>query len=194
MAAPQDILRHRQAILAAWGGCCRYESRPFGEESPGERTWGRVRVLVQRVSRAQVTVAGESVGAIAKGLLLLVGMGHGDGTPEIDWMAQRIAGLRIFSDTDGKMNLSLLDVGGEALVVSQFTLYGNCDKGRRPSFAAAAPGPVAERGVEDFVEALRQQGIARVETGRFGASMEVELLNEGPVTLWVERHPEVKDS
>ena len=151
-----------------------------------------MRVLVQRVSRAEVRVEGERVGAIGPGMLALVGIGGRDAEPEVDWMASKVAGLRIFRDDEDKMNRSLLDVDGEALVVSQFTLYGNCDKGRRPSFVEAASGPDAEQWVDHFAERLRRAGVRKVETGRFGAMMDVELVNDGPVTLWLEKKPAIE--
>lgn len=141
-----------------------------------------MRVVIQRVSRASVAVEGETVASIGRGLLVLVGAAQGDGEAEARRLAQKCVELRMFSDGEGKFNLSLLDVGGEALVVSQFTLLADSRKGRRPSFAEAAPPEVAEPLVETFAEAMREMGVA-VETGRFGARMTVELTNEGPVTL-----------
>ena len=147
--------------------------------------WG-VRVLVQRVSSASVTIDGRAAGAIEGGLLLLVGFTHADTDASLEWMADKVCGLRIFSDGEGKMNLSVLDTGGSALVVSQFTLYGDAAKGKRPSFIdAARPGqaiPLYER----FLALLRAR-LPRVETGEFGANMKVALVNDGPVTLWLER-------
>jgi D-tyrosyl-tRNA(Tyr) deacylase len=141
-----------------------------------------MRVVLQRVARASVTVEGERVTAIGRGLLLLVGIGAEDGEGEIERVADKIAGLRVFADADGKMNLAMGDVGGEVLVVSQFTLYGDLRKGRRPSWTGAAePGIAAER-VEAFARALESRGL-RVARGVFGAYMEVDLLNDGPVTL-----------
>jgi D-tyrosyl-tRNA(Tyr) deacylase len=146
-----------------------------------------VRVLVQRVLEARVEVDGQTVGSVATGLLLLVGLGAGDGPMEIDWMARKVAGLRIFSDAEGQMNLDLTQVEGGILAVSQFTLYGDCRKGRRPSFIDALEPGQAEPLFEKFVESLRQLGISRVDTGRFGADMKVHLVNDGPVTFWIER-------
>lgn len=141
-----------------------------------------MRVVLQRVARASVTVDGERVAAIGRGLLLLVGIGAEDGEGEIERVADKIAGLRVFADAGGKMNLAMGDVGGEVLVVSQFTLYGDLRKGRRPSWTGAAePGIAAER-VEAFARALESRGL-RVARGVFGAHMEVNLLNDGPVTL-----------
>jgi D-tyrosyl-tRNA(Tyr) deacylase len=145
-----------------------------------------MRAVVQRVSRASVTVGGEVVGAIGPGLVILLGVTHEDGPAEADWLARKIAGLRIFEDSAGKMNLSLLDVEGQALVVSQFTLYGDARKGRRPSFVDAARPEIAAPLIRRFAETLRQHGVS-VEMGVFGAYMLVEIHNEGPVTLMLER-------
>ncbi|MDX1616186.1 MAG: D-aminoacyl-tRNA deacylase [Candidatus Promineifilaceae bacterium] len=145
-----------------------------------------MRVLLQRVSEAQVRVGGEVVGAIDRGFVALVGVTHDDGSREADWLANKVAGLRVFEDEAGKMNLALGDVGGAVLVISQFTLYGDARKGRRPSFTdAAAPEP-AEALVEAFSDGLRQRGLP-VESGVFGATMSVEIHNDGPVTLMLER-------
>jgi D-tyrosyl-tRNA(Tyr) deacylase len=141
-----------------------------------------MRVVLQRVARASVTVEGERVATVGPGFLLLVGIGAEDGEGEAERMAEKVAGLRVFADAGGKMNLALGDVGGEVLVVSQFTLYGDLRKGRRPSWTGAAePGIAAER-VEAFALALESRGL-RVARGLFGAHMEVDLLNDGPVTL-----------
>jgi len=145
-----------------------------------------VRAIVQRVSRAAVTVDERSVGQIDQGLMILLGIKSGDTEEKARWLARKIAGLRIFSDAQGKFNLSVKDVGGSALVVSQFTLYGDARKGRRPSFTSAALPNVAEPLVNRFVELLRAEGL-RVETGIFGAVMQVEIHNDGPVTLILER-------
>lgn len=145
-----------------------------------------MRVLLQRVSRAEVRVQGRVTGGIARGFLLLVGFTGTDTESQVTWMADKVQGLRLFGDAEGKMNLSLEDVGGELLVVSQFTLYGNAEKGRRPSFIDAARPEVAIPLYERFVAALRERGLA-VATGEFGAMMDVELVNDGPVTLWLER-------
>ncbi|USG64087.1 D-aminoacyl-tRNA deacylase [Brevibacillus ruminantium] len=144
-----------------------------------------MRVVVQRAREASVTVAGEVVGEIDHGLVLLVGMTHEDTEKNVEFAAEKIANLRIFEDSEEKMNLSVLDTGGQILSVSQFTLYGDCRKGRRPNFMAAARPEHAEPLYELFNAKLREKGL-RVETGRFGASMEVRLLNDGPVTLIVE--------
>jgi D-tyrosyl-tRNA(Tyr) deacylase len=145
-----------------------------------------MRILLQRVSRAEVRIDGAIAGRIGTGFLLLVGITHADGEEQVAWMADKVAGLRLFSDADGKMNLGLADVGGRALVVSQFTLYGDARKGRRPSFIDAARPEVAQPLYERFVAMLRSAGLT-VETGEFGAMMDVELVNDGPVTLWLER-------
>jgi len=144
-----------------------------------------MRVLVQRVSRAEVRVGQRVAGRIGRGLLLFVGFTHTDGDDQLEWMAEKVSGLRIFSDSDDKMNLSVSDVGGSVFVVSQFTLYGDAVKGRRPSFIDAARPDVAVPLYERFVALLRQRGLA-VETGEFGAVMEVELVTDGPVTLWLD--------
>lgn len=141
-----------------------------------------MRVIAQRVARASVTVDGVRVAKIGLGFLLLVGIGASDAEDEVDRLAEKIAGLRVFADADGKMNLALDDVGGAALVVSQFTLYGDLRKGRRPSWTAAADPELAAARVEAFAQSLENRGV-RVARGVFGANMEVELLNDGPVTL-----------
>ena len=145
-----------------------------------------MRVLLQRVSRAEVRVGDRVTGRVGRGYLLLVGLTHGDDEARLAWMAEKVAGLRLFADAGGKMNLALGDVGGGVLVVSQFTLYGDAAKGRRPSFIDAARPEVAIPLYERFIALLRAQGLA-VETGEFGAMMEVDLINDGPVTLWLER-------
>lgn len=146
----------------------------------------KMRAVIQRVKRGAVTVAGETVGKIGKGFVILLGVTTTDTAEEARWLASKCAGLRVFEDDEGLMNLGLTDVGGEVLVVSQFTLYGDCEKGRRPSFVDAAPPDRAEELYGEFVRMLREQGI-RVETGRFRAKMLVEILNDGPVTLILER-------
>jgi D-tyrosyl-tRNA(Tyr) deacylase len=143
--------------------------------------------LVQRAKEANVTVDGEVTGAIGAGLLVLLGVHRDDTADELAWLVNKVASLRIFPDQDGKMNRSLLDTGGEALVVSQFTLYGDTRKGNRPSFAASAPPERAEALYEAFVAALAERLGRAVPTGVFGAHMDVRLTNDGPVTLWVER-------
>lgn len=145
-----------------------------------------MRALLQRVSRASVTIDGRVVGRIGPGFVVLLGIGHSDGPGEVEWMAAKVAGLRVFEDDAGKMNLSLGDIGGELLVVSQFTLYGDARKGRRPSFTDAAAPDRAEPLVERFVERLRDAGFS-VATGVFGAHMAVEIHNDGPVTLLIEK-------
>jgi len=145
-----------------------------------------MRVLIQRVARAEVRIAGQTTGRIDRGLVVLVGFTASDGEDQLSWMAEKIVGLRIFADDEDKMNRSITDVGGALLVVSQFTLYGDAVKGRRPSFIDAARPEQAIPLYERFLERLRSAGV-RVETGTFGASMQVELVNDGPVTLWLER-------
>jgi D-aminoacyl-tRNA deacylase len=146
-----------------------------------------VRIVLQRVKSASVTVGGERISEIGAGLLLLVGVAQGDGESEADWLAEKIAGLRIFNDESGKMNLSLKDVGGEVLAVSQFTLLADTRKGKRPSFVGAAPPEEAERLFDYFCERLREAGVGTVKTGSFGAMMDVALVNDGPVTIVLER-------
>ena len=141
-----------------------------------------MRAVVQRVSRAGVTVDGEVVGTIDRGLLVLLGVAPSDTEAEARWLADKVVGLRIFPDAEGKMNRDVAEAGGGVLVVSQFTLYGDCRKGRRPSFVGAAPPEVAEPLYEAFVLAVRANGLPAA-TGRFGAMMQVELINDGPVAL-----------
>jgi D-tyrosyl-tRNA(Tyr) deacylase len=141
-----------------------------------------MRAVIQRVSRAKVTVAGEITGEIGGGLLVFLGVGRQDTEPSADYLADKITGLRIFADDAGKMNRSVVDVAGSILVVSQFTLYGDVRKGKRPSFDDAAPPEMARRLYEHFVERVRAAGL-RCETGRFQEMMKVELVNEGPVTI-----------
>ena len=145
-----------------------------------------MRVLIQRVSQASFTVNEQTISSIGKGLLILVGVGHGDGEEQVTYLAEKTANLRIFEDEQGKTNLSVLDVMGEAIVVSQFTLYANAQKGRRPSFIEAALPEVAEPLVNRFVELLRGHGVP-TQTGKFGEHMLVEIYNNGPVTIWLEK-------
>lgn len=145
-----------------------------------------MRAVIQRVTRARVTVAGEEVGSIGPGLCALVGAGDGDGEADVGYLADKLANLRIFPDDQGKMNRSVLDTGGGVLVVSQFTLYGDARKGRRPSFLAALEPGAAEALCDRLVERLRAAGVARVATGRFRADMDVELVNQGPVTILLD--------
>jgi D-tyrosyl-tRNA(Tyr) deacylase len=149
-----------------------------------------VRVLLQRVSHAEVRIreggSTRVAGRIERGYVLLVGFTTSDTESHVDWMAEKVAGLRVFADAEDKMNLALADVGGAVLVVSQFTLYGDAQKGRRPSFIDAARPEQAIPLYESFKARLRQQGLT-VESGEFGAMMDVELVNDGPVTLWLER-------
>ena len=145
-----------------------------------------MRAVVQRVARAEVRVDGIVLGAIGAGLAILLGVGRGDGTAEADRMAARLARLRVFPDADGRFDRSLLDIGGAALVVSQFTLYGDTSRGNRPSFTEAAAPELAEPLYERVCERLVAEGVSPVERGRFGAHMEVELVNDGPVTILIE--------
>jgi D-tyrosyl-tRNA(Tyr) deacylase len=149
-----------------------------------------MRAVLQRVSRAKVTIAGEVVGEIGRGLLVLLGVEQGDADADAHQLADKTIQLRIFDDANGKMNLAVTEVGGAVLVVSQFTLLGDCRKGRRPSFIQAAPPELAERLYETFVAAIGVRGIP-VATGRFRAMMEVELVNDGPVTLILDSKPAV---
>jgi D-aminoacyl-tRNA deacylase len=144
-----------------------------------------MRAVVQRVSRARVSVDQQVVGDIGPGMLVLLAAGRGDGPDQIKWMAEKLIGLRIFADETGKMNLSLTQVGGSMLVVSQFTLYGDCRKGKRPSYTDSAPPDEASGLYASFVETLRGVGIT-VQEGVFGAMMQVDLVNDGPVTLIVD--------
>jgi D-tyrosyl-tRNA(Tyr) deacylase len=144
-----------------------------------------MRAVLQRVRRAKVTVGDAVTGEIAAGWLVLLGVAPNDTQKEIDWLADKVANLRAFADAEGKMNLSVQDVGGSVLVVSQFTLYGDCMKGRRPGFTGAAPPAVAEPLYEQFVVALKALGVP-VATGRFAAAMQVELVNDGPVTFVID--------
>jgi D-tyrosyl-tRNA(Tyr) deacylase len=144
-----------------------------------------MRAVIQRVLRASVAVEGETVGAVERGWLVLLGVAPADTARQVEWLADKVANLRAFDDADGKMNLSVQDVSGSILVVSQFTLYGDCLKGRRPSFTGAAPPAVAEPLYEGFVAALKMLGVP-VATGRFGADMKVELINDGPVTFVID--------
>ena len=146
-----------------------------------------MRIVLQRVKNASVRVEDERISEIGPGLLLLVGVARGDGEPEADWLAQKVAGLRVMGDAEGKMNLSVRDVEGEILAVSQFTLLADTRKGKRPSFVGAAPSEEAEALFDYFCERLRAAGVASVKTGRFGAMMDVALVNDGPVTIILER-------
>jgi D-tyrosyl-tRNA(Tyr) deacylase len=145
-----------------------------------------MRALIQRVSRGKVSVADETIAEIGVGIVVLLGVGNDDGEEQAQYLAKKIAEMRIFEDEGGKTNLSLLDVGGEAIVVSQFTLYADTRKGRRPSFINAAVPEIAEPLVERFVELMQGHGIP-TQTGKFGAHMLVEIDNDGPVTIWVEK-------
>ncbi len=144
-----------------------------------------MRAVIQRVGRARVVIGERSVGSVGRGVLVLVGVAPSDGDDEVRWLADKVANLRIFSDEAGRMNRSLLDVEGAALVVSQFTLYGDARKGRRPSFVHAAAGVEAERLYEDVANGLESLGVSTA-TGEFGADMQVELINDGPVTILLD--------
>lgn len=148
-----------------------------------------MRAVVQRISRGQVTVDNQIVGKVGKGFLVLLGVSEEDTQDEVIYMAQKIVGLRVFQDEEGKMNRSINDINGEMLVVSQFTLYGDCRKGRRPSFVKAARPEKADELYQSFVAEVRGQGIS-VETGQFQAEMSVELVNQGPVTLLIDSDKE----
>ena len=145
-----------------------------------------MRIVLQRVMRASVTIEGRTAGAVGRGFCVLVGFTHTDTPVEVDWMADKVAGLRLFADAEGKMNLGLEEVGGGVLVVSQFTLYGDAQKGRRPSFITAARPETAIPLYERFLAQLRGRGL-QVETGEFGAMMQVEIHTDGPVTLVIDR-------
>jgi D-tyrosyl-tRNA(Tyr) deacylase len=145
-----------------------------------------MRAILQRVERGAVSVAGEEIGRIGQGLVILVGVREGDGPDEADWLAAKVANLRIMADGEGRFNRSLLETGGGALVISQFTLYGDARRGRRPSFTEAAAPEVAEPLVDRFAERLRAEGVGDVQTGRFGAHMLVDIQNDGPVTILLD--------
>jgi D-tyrosyl-tRNA(Tyr) deacylase len=145
-----------------------------------------VRALLQRVARASVAVDGRQIASIGAGLLVLLGVGHADDEATTDALARRATELRIFRDEDGRTNRSIIDVAGAALVVSQFTLYADTARGRRPGFTNAAPPELAERLYRRFAEQLRASGVADVQTGSFGAEMAVELINDGPFTIWLD--------
>jgi len=146
-----------------------------------------VKIVLQRVKNASVSVSGERISEVGSGLLLLVGIARGDVETAADWLAEKVAGLRIFADDDGKMNLDVREAGGEVLAVSQFTLLADTRKGKRPSFVDAAPPEEAESLFDHFCEKLREAGVSSVKTGSFGAMMDVALTNDGPVTIVLER-------
>ena len=146
-----------------------------------------MKVVLQRVKSASVAVGGEEVSGIGAGLLLFVGVAKGDGEAQAAWLAEKVAGLRVFADTEGRMNLSVLDAGGEILAVSQFTLLADTRKGKRPSFVGAAPPEDAEPLFDRFCELLGERGVRSVQKGLFGAMMDVSLVNDGPVTILLER-------
>ena len=145
-----------------------------------------MKIVLQRCSRAEVRIDGETVGRIGTGFVVLVGITHSDTHEDADFLAKKVAGMRVFEDTEGKMNLSLVEVGGQILSISQFTLYGNARKGNRPSFIEAARPEVAEPLYEYFNQVLQEQYGLHVETGRFGANMQVDFVNDGPVTIIVD--------
>jgi D-tyrosyl-tRNA(Tyr) deacylase len=148
-----------------------------------------MRALIQRVTRAAVAIDGKTHGETGPGYVILLGVGEGDAEKDADWLADKTAGLRVFSNSEGKFDHSILDVGGEALVISQFTLYGAADKGRRPDFSGAARPAEARRLYEYFTERLGSKGV-KVKTGIFAAHMQVELVNDGPVTIWLDSRPD----
>jgi D-tyrosyl-tRNA(Tyr) deacylase len=152
-----------------------------------------MRIVLQRVRRGRVRVGDETLAEIGRGLVILIGVGHDDTPGEAEWLAEKCAGLRVFEDQEGKTNLSVVDIGGQAIVVSQFTLYADTRKGRRPSFIRSAPPESAEPLVELFARRLESSGVP-TQTGRFGAHMQVEIDNDGPFTLVVEREPGAKDA
>ncbi|MFK4785982.1 D-aminoacyl-tRNA deacylase [Fusobacterium sp. MFO224] len=145
-----------------------------------------MRAVVQRVSEAEVKIEGKSVGKIGKGFLILLGVTHGDTSKEVEWLSNKIKGLRVFEDEDGKMNLGLDSIKGEVLIVSQFTLYGSCLKGKRPSFIDAARPDIAIPLYEEFIDKFKSFELGNVATGEFGADMKVSLINDGPVTLVID--------
>jgi D-tyrosyl-tRNA(Tyr) deacylase len=157
----------------------------FSSSDPA-RSSEPMRAVIQRVRQGSVSVYGDTIGRIEAGLVILVGAGHGDTPADAERLASKIATLRIFPDSEGKTNLSVLDVGGGALVISQFTLYADCRKGRRPSFVHAAQPDVAAPLVDRFAERLKEMGVHRVEMGEFGALMLVEILNDGPFTIFLD--------
>lgn len=144
-----------------------------------------MRCVVQRVSKGKVSIKNETIGEIEKGLVTLLGVGHDDSSDDVNYLVDKVLNLRVFEDEEGKMNLSLLDINGDLLVVSQFTLFADCRRGRRPSFVDAAPPKLAEKLYEEFIRKALQSGL-RVETGQFGAEMNLEIHNDGPVTILLD--------
>ena len=145
-----------------------------------------MRIVIQRVKRASVTIEGKERRDINQGMCVLIGMTHGDNEKKADWLAEKMVGLRIFADNEGKINLSLKDIDGEILLVSQFSLYASCVKGRRPGFTDAAKPEEAERIYNYFVEKVKSMGLKKVSCGEFGADMEVEIINDGPLTFIID--------
>ncbi len=180
----KNIARLKVATACGWK---RIYCRDQVVTQPGGKGGVKVRAVVQRVTRARVEVQGETLGSIGRGLVVLLGVQEGDTSQDADYMAEKLAHLRVFSDAQDRMNLSLLDIEGEALVVSQFTLLGDCRKGRRPSFIQAAPPREAEALYLEVVERLRQKEL-QVAQGRFQATMEVIIHNDGPVTLLLDSY------
>ncbi|WP_027129211.1 D-aminoacyl-tRNA deacylase [Fusobacterium perfoetens] len=145
-----------------------------------------MRALIQRVLESEVKINDKSIGKIGKGFLVLLGITHTDTKKEVEWLANKIKGLRVFEDENGKMNLGLDEISGDILIVSQFTLYGNCIKGKRPGFTEAARPDIAIPLYENFIEKFKEFNVGKVETGKFGADMKVSLINDGPVTLIID--------
>jgi D-tyrosyl-tRNA(Tyr) deacylase len=182
---PGPAKRAEKLVTHDAGNMMHDKNEPSSLPALGCTRVASMRALLQRVRRARVLVEQETVGAIERGLLVLLGVTHADTAEQARWLAEKVATLRIFADENGKMNLDVSEAGGAVLVVSQFTLYGDCRKGRRPSFVDAAPPDVAIPLYEAFIDALKAQGVPTA-TGRFGAMMQVELVNDGPVTLLVD--------
>ncbi|MBQ7594444.1 MAG: D-tyrosyl-tRNA(Tyr) deacylase [Synergistaceae bacterium] len=145
-----------------------------------------MRILIQRVKRASVTIEGKERREIGQGMCVLIGVTHGDTEAKADWLAEKMTGLRIFADDEGKINLSLKDIDGEVLLVSQFSLYASCEKGRRPGFTNAAKPEEAEKLYDYFVSKVKTMGLKNIQTGEFGADMTVEIINDGPLTFIID--------